>query len=158
MISKFIKELSNDEVKYNNNEKKQELVSNLFRIYESLVERTCSRSKADLDRFAARDMFVEYISLASGLIDNPKHKMNDSVNSGRSIMRVIHAAGFTCYASLAVVCLFAQAKTVNLKADSGVMIDCERSPDGTSKGNAPLYLSKMILLDSFDVNRSLASL
>lgn len=103
-------------------------------------------------------MFVEYIKLASSLIDNPKHKMNDSVNSGRSIMRVIHSAGFTSYASLAVLCLFAQAKSVEFKAESTIMIDCDRSPDGTTKGNATLFLSKMILLDSFDVNRSLASL
>jgi flagellin-specific chaperone FliS len=57
----FITELSNDEVEYKNNEKKQELVTNLFRIYESIVERTCLRSKTDLERFSARDIFVEYI-------------------------------------------------------------------------------------------------
>ena len=60
-MATFITELSNDEVEYKNNEKKQELVTNLFRIYESIVERTCSRSKTDLERFSARDIFVEYI-------------------------------------------------------------------------------------------------
>lgn len=51
--------------------------------------------------------------------------MSEAVNSGRSIMRVIHSAGFASYASLAIMCMFAKAKSVNLKSESSIMIDCD---------------------------------
>lgn len=84
--------------------------------------------------------------------------MPESVQDGRSILRIIHSAGFTSYASLAVVCMFSHSKQINIKTDNAVKIDCDKAADGSSSNNAPLFLARMILLESFETNRSLASL
>jgi hypothetical protein len=98
---------------------------------------------------------VTYLELIVTLCDSPL-KLQASIQEGRSLLRVVHAAGFSNYASLAIVCLFAQTKKdqdIRLKED--LHIDCEISGEGQ---NASLYFAKLILIHSLDQNKDLSTL
>jgi hypothetical protein len=124
-------------------------VLSLFRIYESIVTKLCSTASKKLQRYSAKEIFVTYLELVVNLCDSSL-KLQANIQEGRTLLRVIHAADFSIYASLAIISLLAQTKKdqdIRLKED--LNIDCEMQGEGQ---NASLYLARLILVHSLDQN------
>ena len=91
------------------------------------MEKTCTRANKELEQFAAKEIFVNYLELVVHLIDSPL-KLSENVKTGRSLLRVIHSAGFKLYASLAVICLFAMTKKdQDIRLKDNLHLDCDLS-------------------------------
>ena len=123
----------------------QDMVSHLLRMFEHLVEKTLSKSRKDLERFSGKELVVEYLELVVSLMENTHHKLSAAVMQGRTVIRVLHTAGFEAYASMVVMTLFAIGSRKEHQLDINLKIDCD-SPEG----DAPLYLARLVLLESLD--------
>jgi hypothetical protein len=103
----------------------QDMVAHLLRMCAHLVETTLRTSARDLERYAGKELLVEYLELVVELMEDRKHKLPESVMKGRSVVKVLHTAGFEAYASMVVMTLFAIASRKEHQLDINLKIDCD---------------------------------